>query len=201
MSEYYSSNTFNKKKSQYLNIKKCLKFGPYFSCSSKCECFFPPLSNNVLQRCRDKFASLPERGHPRVSSSASWDWDFPRISRFFFCIHQSANTNGAFPRISFTLFSLWTFRNIPYYFFLCPFSISRVMNEKKSSKFEREDKSKENPLLYNGIFFSFTRIFLWSYRKIPYYFFLCPVSISRVMNEKINSKFEREDKSNGNPLL
>ena len=91
--------------------------------------------------------------------------------RDFFCIHWSTNRNGAFPRISFTRFSLWTFRNISHYFFLCPVSISRIMNTKKNSKFEREDKSNGNPLLHHGIFFSFTRIFLWTFRTIPHYFF------------------------------
>ena len=67
LSEYYSSNAFNKLNSQrkiiffivpivviwnsqYWNIKKCLKCWPYFSCTSKCECiFFFPRSNKVLQ--------------------------------------------------------------------------------------------------------------------------------------------------------
>ena len=33
-------------------------------------------------------------------------------------------------------------------------------------------------------FFSFTRIFLWTSRTIPYYIFSCRVSISRIMNGK-----------------
>ena len=55
----------------------------------------------------------------------------------------------------------------------------------------------------NGAFprISFTRLFLWTFRNIFYYFLLCHVSISTVLNAKINSTFEREDKSNGNPLL
>ena len=57
---------------------------------------------------------------------------------------------------------------------------------KKTSKFEGEDKSNEIPLLHHGIFFSFTRIFLYTIRKIPYNFFVCPVRISRVMNAKKN---------------
>ena len=72
---------------------------------------------------------------------------------------------------------------------------------KKISKFEREDKSNGIPLLHHGIFFSFTRSFLYTFRKIPYiFFFSCCVRISRTMNAKI-SKFEREGKSNGIPLL
>ena len=67
LSEYYSSNAFNKLNSQwkiiffivpivviwnsqYWNIKKCLKCWPYFSCTSKCECIFFFRSNKVLQR-------------------------------------------------------------------------------------------------------------------------------------------------------
>ena len=74
--------------------------------------------------------------------------------------------------------------------------------KKKTSKFEREDKSNGNPLLHHFFFTSFTRIFLWTLRTIPYNCLLCCVSISRVMNaKKKNSKFEWEDKSNGIPLL
>ena len=73
--------------------------------------------------------------------------------------------------------------------------------KKKPSKFEREDKSNGNPLLHHFFFTSFTRIFLWTLRTIPYNCLLCCVSISRVMNAKKNSKFEWEDKSNGIPLL
>ena len=43
---------------------------------------------------------------------------------------------------------------------------------KKNSKFEKEAKSNENPILHHRIaFFSFTRCFLWTLRSIPYYFF------------------------------
>ena len=37
---------------------------------------------------------------------------------------------------------------------------------------------------YSMDFFSFTRIFLHTFRKIPYNFFLCCVRISRIMNAK-----------------
>ena len=73
--------------------------------------------------------------------------------------------------------------------------------KKKNSKFEREVKSNGNTLLPHTFFFSFTSFFLWTRRKIPYSFFVCPVSISRIMNAKKISKFEREVKSNGNTLL
>ena len=48
----------------------------------------------------------------------------------FFCIHRSTNRNGAFPRISFTIFSLRTFRKNIFYYLLCPVSISRLMKAK-----------------------------------------------------------------------
>ena len=47
----------------------------------------------------------------------------------------------------------------------------------------------------------FHYISLWKFRNIVYNFLLCPVSISWVMNAQKNSKFERKDKRNGNPLL
>jgi hypothetical protein len=62
-------------------------------------------------------------------------------------------------------------------------------------------KAMETHLYTTIFFFSFTRFFLWTYRKITYYFFLCPVSISRTMNAKKKSHFDREDKSDGNPLV
>ena len=71
-----------------------------------------------------------------------------------------------------------------FFFFLCSFSISRKINEQKISKFEREVKSNGNILLPHRFFFPFTRFFLWTLRKIPYSFFLCPVSISRIINAK-----------------
>ena len=46
---------------------------------------------------------------------------------------------------------------------------------------EKQWKPTSTPRFF---FFSFTRFFLWSCRKIKYYFFLCPVRISRIMNAK-----------------
>ena len=89
LSEYYSSNAFNKLNSQwkiiffivpivviwnsqYWNIKKCLKCWPYFSCTSKCECifFFPEVT---------KFFSVQVRIIARAGASARapsclWHW-------------------------------------------------------------------------------------------------------------------------------
>ena len=121
MSEYFSSNKFNKLNSQYLNIKNFLNCGPYFSCSSKCECIFffdvtkfftvPATSSHHCQsgsaRMKLLRQVLREIGH----------FEF----RDFFCIHRSTNRNGAFPRISFTIFSLTTFRKNPFYYVLLVF--------------------------------------------------------------------------------
>ena len=82
------------------------------------------------------------------------------------------------------VFFLWTPRKIPYSFILCPVRISRLMNAKKISKFEREVKSNGNTLLPHRFFFSFTSFLLRTRTKIPYSFFLCFVSISRIMNAK-----------------
>jgi len=86
-----------------------------------------------------------------VSSCEIGHFEFPD----FFCIHRSTNMNWALPRISFTRFSSWKFRNIPFYYFVCLVSISRSMNAKKISKFEREDKTNGNPLLHHGFFLIF----------------------------------------------
>ena len=77
-----------------------------------------------------------------------------------------------------------TFRKIPYNFFLCCVRISRIMNAKKL-EIRRGDKEQWNPTCTAwNFFFSFTRIFLHTFRKIPYNFFLCCVRISRKMNAK-----------------
>ena len=83
----------------------------------------------------------------------------------------------------FTRIFLRTFRNIPCNFFFMLFSYFQNNECKKISKFEREDKSNGIPLVQHGFFFPFTRIFLGTFRTIPYYF-LCRVSISRIMNAK-----------------
>ena len=67
-------------------------------------------------------------------------------------------------------------------------SISRLINTKKK-KLEiregRQEQWKQTSTPWNN-FFSFTKFFLWTFRNIPYYFLLCPVSISRWMNRKKN---------------
>ena len=51
------------------------------------------------------------------------------------------------------------------------------------------------------LFFSFTASFQWTFIKISYYFLLCTFNISRLMLEKQNLKFERDDMSDGDTLV
>ena len=85
---------------------------------------------------------------------------------------------------SFTRFFLWSWRKIKYFFFLCPVRISRIMNAKKVVIRQGRQRAMETHLYTMDFFFSSTIIFQWTSRTIPYYFFLCLVSISRIMNEK-----------------
>ena len=70
-------------------------------------------------------------------------------------------------------------------FFLCLLSISRIMNAKKKLEIREgsQEQWKHTSTPYN-FFFSFTRLFLWALRKIPYYFFPCAVSICTVLKAK-----------------
>ena len=74
---------------------------------------------------------------------------------------------------------------ILYYFGFCRVSIFRKINA-KNSKFEGEDKSNGFPLLPHGFFFFFHNIFHMNIHNDSLIFFLCPVSISRIMNAKKN---------------
>ena len=77
----------------------------------------------------------------------------------------------------------------PTIFFSCPVSISRKMNgKKKNSKFEREDKSNGNPLLNHLIFFVPLQFSYENSETFPAVYFLCPVSICRIMNAKKKKK-------------
>ena len=104
------------------------------------------------------FAPLPERGRPRALSSCSWDWALP--FQYFFCIHRYTNRNGAFPRISFIIFSLWTFRNISLYYLSCLMSICRLMNVQKL-EIRRGDKEQWKPTSTAWIFFFLSREFFY----------------------------------------
>ena len=104
------------------------------------------------------FAPLPERGRPRALSSCLWDWALP--FQYFFCIHRYTNRNGAFPRISFITFSLWTFRNISLYYLSCLKSICRLMNAQKT----RNSKGRQGAMetnFYSMDFFFLPREFLY----------------------------------------
>ena len=71
----------------------------------------------------------------------------------------------------------------------------------KISKFKRKDKSNGIPLLQHGFFFSFTKIFQNTFTNILYNFFFMLFSYFQNNECKKNSKFERDDKSNGIPLV
>ena len=84
----------------------------------------------------------------------------------------------------FTRIFLYTSRKISYNFFLCCIRISRVMNAQKSRNSRGKTRAMETYFYTMEFFSPFTRIFLFTSRKIPYNFFLCCVCISRVMNAK-----------------
>ena len=166
LSEYYSSNAFNKLNSQrkiiffivpivviwnsqYWNIKKCLKCWPYFSCTSKCECIF---FSEVTKFFSVQVRIIARAGASARAPSCLWHWALPS------CFKTRATETRFYTMeffFSFTRIILYTFRKIPHNFFLICARISSIMNAKKISKFEREEKSNGNPLLHHGIFFSF----------------------------------------------
>ena len=122
--------------------------------------FFPEVTKRHCQSggIRAHFLFVCEIGHFRNS-------------RFLF--HSSVyKYNGTFPRISFTIFCLWTFKNIPFYYLLCLVSISRFLNAPKNSKFEGRDNSNGNPLLHDGNIFFFHEIFSIYIQKHFLQFFL-----------------------------
>ena len=83
----------------------------------------------------------------------------------------------------FTKIFLWTFRNIPNF---CFHDLLYFQNNECKKNLEIREGSQEQWKHTSTpyIFFSFTSFFLWTRRKIPYSFFLCPVNISRIMNAK-----------------
>ena len=86
-------------------------------------------------------------------------------------------------------------------FFLMLCSYFQNNECKKISKFERDDKSNGIPLLQHGIFFCFHENFSTYILKdsLQFFFMLC----SHFQNNQCKkiSKFEREDESNGIPLV
>ena len=89
--------------------------------------------------------------------------------------------------------------SLPFFFILCSYFQNNEC--KKISKFERDDKSNGIPLLQHRIFFSLSQEFFYIHSERFFTFFLCCVRISRIMNAKKISKFEREDERNEIPLL
>ena len=71
---------------------------------------------------------------------------------------------------------------------------------KKTRNSREETRAMETHFYSMEFFFSFTRIFLYTFRKILYIFFMLCSYFQNNECKKI-SKFEREDKSNGIPLL
>ena len=63
-------------------------------------------------------------------------------------------------------------------------SVARPGKAKKWSLEKYAQEKQWKPTSTRRFFFSFTGFVLWKCRKIKYYFFLCPVSISRIMNAK-----------------
>jgi len=97
-----------------------------------------------------------------------------RTTEHWRTLHRKSNGNPLLHRdffFSFTRFFLWSCRKIKYYFFLCPVRISRIMNAKKVVIRQGRQRAMETHLYTMDFFFSFTIIFQWTSRTIPYYFF------------------------------
>ena len=89
---------------------------------------------------------------------------------------------------------------LPTIFFMpCQYFQKNECKKKLEIREGRQDQWKTTSTPW--IFFFFHQIFPMNIQKGYLLFFLCPVSTSRRMNAKKNSKFEREDKSNGKPFL
>jgi len=101
---------------------------------------------------------------------------------------------------SFMRIFLYTFRNIPYNFFNL-FSYFQNNECKKSRNSRGKTRAMESHFYSMEFFFSFTRIFQNTFRNIPYNFFFMLFSYFQNNECKKISKFEREDKSNGIPLV
>jgi len=101
---------------------------------------------------------------------------------------------------SFTRIFLHTFRKIPYNFFLCCVRISRIMNAKNLEV--REGRQEQwNPTSTAWNFFFFHENFSTYIQKDSLQFFLMLCSYFQNNQCKKISKFEREDESNGIPLV
>ena len=92
----------------------------------------------------------------------------------FFFIHRYTNRNGAFSNLFYDIFPMNIHKDWLVFFFLCPISISGIMNVKKKSKLEREDKTNGNPLLHHGIYFFFHENFPINIQNDSLVFWLLP---------------------------
>ena len=89
-------------------------------------------------------------------------------------------------------------RFFTFFFMLCSYFQNNEC--KKISKFEREDESNGIPLLQHGFFFLHENFSTYILKySLQFFFMLC----SHFQNNQCKkiSKFEREDESNGIPLV
>ena len=110
------------------------------------------------------------------------------------------------------------YRAYKYYFFSLKFSYEHseiptnfcfhdllYFQNNECKKKTRNSRGKSRAMethFYPIHFFFLSLVFSYEHEeRFPTLFFVCPVSISRIMNAKKISKFEREVKSNGNTLL
>ena len=105
---------------------------------------------------------------------------------FFFFFHEK--------------FPIYIQKDSLHLFISCCVRISRTMNA-KNLKIRGEDKRNGIPLLHPGLFFFFDEIFPLYIQKDSLQFFFMPCSYFQKNECKKISKFEREDKRNGIPLL
>ena len=152
--------------------------------------FFFPWSNE---------ASLPERGRLHALSVCLWDWALPKFEISFSFIGLQIGMGHSLEFLSLDF--LCEHSEIFPYLVLCLVSSSRLMNAKKISKFEREDKTNGNPLLHHGFFFFFHENFPIYIQKDSLHLFLMLCSYFQNNECKKISTFESEDTSNGNTLL
>ena len=113
----------------------------------------------------------------------------------------SRNRNGAFPRISFTTKQIFPMNILKYslLLFIMPcwyFQINECTKKSRNSR--GKTRAMESHFYTMDCFVSLTRFFLYTFRKIPYNFSLCPVRISRKMNAK-KSRNSRGRQKEWNP--
>ena len=85
--------------------------------------------------------------------------------------------------------------------FFMPVRICTIMNAQKIVNWQGRQKRWKPTCKPWKEFFSFTIIFLCTFRTIPYYFLSCRVRISRIMNAKKSRNSRGKTRANGNPLL